>query len=241
MKQLLFTLLAFSSLSLSAQKDKWKQVQGNGNIQKESRTVDNFTALDNHGSISVELTYGEKNAVTVEADENILPMITTTVKDGKLVIGSEGGGYSSQHKLKVYVTMNRITGLDLHGSGGITGNGAFYNEGTTVLDLHGSGKIKLGFASFTNLQAGIHGSGNIELTSGKVENLDASTNGSGTLDAYDITSNNVKAKTSGSGDVKVVAVKSLAAETNGSGSVHYKGDLTNVSIKKNGSGTVVKH
>lgn len=241
MKQVLITLFAFAAITAFAQKNNWKQVQGNGNIQKENRIVGAFTAVNNGGSNIVEISYGETNSVMVEADENILPIITTTVKNGTLVIGSQNGSsYSSHHRLKVYITMSRVTGIEQHGSGNIIGSGNFYNDATTDIEVHGSGNIKLGFASFTNLQTSVHGSGNIELTAGKVENLDAATNGSGNLVAYAISSKNVKARTSGSGNVKVAPLTSLVAETSGSGNVYYKGSLSDINAKSSGSGKIVK-
>jgi hypothetical protein len=142
--------------------------------------------------------------------------------------------------LKVYVTMTNVEAIVVKGSGNLHGSGAFYNKGTTHLEVGGSGNIKLGFTEFDAVDASIHGSGNIDLTSGTINNLNAAVYGSGNLNTYGVASKNVVAKTNGSGNVKVVVSGSLQAESNGSGNVYYKGDITNVNIKANGSGRVVK-
>jgi hypothetical protein len=238
MKQLLLAALMLTALTTNAQ--KWQNIQGNGNIKKESRTVSSFTAVESNGSFDVELSYGENNTVEVEADENILPVIVTKVESNKLILTTEKGGFSTSHRLKVYVTMAHVEGLVLRGSGNIHGSGAFYNKGTTHLEVGGSGNMKLGFAQFNTVDASIRGSGNIDLTSGNIDNLNAGVYGSGNLNTFSTNSKNVVAKTNGSGNVKVKVSESLNAESNGSGNVYYKGDITNVNIKSNGSGKVVK-
>lgn len=238
MKQLLFAVLALAALTTNAQ--KWQNVKGNGNIKTEDRQVGSFTAVENKGSFDVEISYGEPATVRVEADENILPIITTKVQDGKLVISTEKGGFNSSHRLKVYVSMTTIDGLAVRGSGNIHGAGKFVGRGTTQLEVSGSGNLKLSFSEFATVEALVRGSGNMILTDGAIGNLNAAIYGSGNIDSYATTSKNVMAKTNGSGNVKVMVTGSLIAESNGSGNVYYKGSITNVNMKSNGSGKVVK-
>ena len=84
MKKLLIGLFVLISISASAQ--KWETIKGNGEVKKETRELNSFTSLASQGSMNVQISYGNSNSVTVEADENLLPYIETKVEDGRLMI-----------------------------------------------------------------------------------------------------------------------------------------------------------
>lgn len=240
MKRLLTIFLVFAAFTTNAQ-HKWKTIEGNGVIKKEVRTPGNFTAVENRGVFSVDLTYGETNSVEVEADENLLPYIETKLNEDRLIITTKDkNGISSKEKIAVHVTLSKITALSLSGSGYIKGNGNFFNDGETNISTSGSGSITLGFKSFENITAKLSGSGYIKLTDGNNNNLNAAISGSGDIDASGVVSNNVNSHISGSGNIKVNAAKSIEAAISGSGNVYYKGDASSVSSKVSGSGKLVK-
>ena len=73
--------------------------------------------------MNVQIAYGNSNSVTVEADENLLPYIETTVENGKLSIKSKKNvNLKSSSKMNVYVSMTKINSLQLSGSGNINGS-----------------------------------------------------------------------------------------------------------------------
>src|SRR5215212_5144174 len=147
MKKIFITLLAFISFTTYAQ--PWQTIKGNGQVKKESRTVSDFTSLASHGSMDVQIAYGNSNNIEVEADENLLPYIETTVESGVLSIKSKKNvNLKSKSRMVVYVTMNKMNSLQLSGSGNINGQGAFSNTGKTKIGVSGSGNIKLDFDSF---------------------------------------------------------------------------------------------
>ncbi len=239
MKKLLIAVFSFCCLNSFAQ--KWETIKGNGQIKKETRTVSDFTSLASHGSMDVQISYGDSKSVVVEADENLLPYIETSVEDGKLSIKPKKNvNLQSKSKMIVHVSMTKINSLQLSGSGDINGEGAFTNDSKTDISLSGSGNIKLGFESFKDLELSIAGSGNIDLKSNKTNNITASISGSGNIDCSSISSNDVDAKISGSGNVKVYANNSIDAKISGSGNVYYKGNASNITSKAAGSGKVLK-
>lgn len=238
MKKFFLALVAITTLAASAQ--KWETIKGNGNVKTESRIVGSFTSVDSRGSINVDIQYGGSNTVVVEADENLLPYIVTKVEGDKLLITTEKVGISSKEKLIVHLTMAKITGLSLSGSGNIMGHGQFSNDNITKISVSGSGHIRLGFASFSAIDASVNGSGNLDLTAGKTNTINASVSGSGNIGAYAIESKAVKARVSGSGNIKITASESLEAVSSGSGNVYYKGTATVVNAQSHGSGKVIK-
>jgi hypothetical protein len=239
MKKLLIAFFVFISVNSFAQ--RWETIKGNGQVKKENRTVSNFTALSSQGAMNVQIAYGNSDNIVVEADENLLPYIETSVENGKLSIRSKKNvNLKPKSKMSVYVTMTRITALQQSGSGTINGNGAFTNDGKTDISLSGSGNIKLGFDAFKDIELAVSGSGNIELKGNTANSVSASVSGSGNIDCSGIISNEAQAKISGSGNIKVYAKNSLDSKISGSGNVFYKGSPSNVNNKTSGSGRVIK-
>ena len=238
MKTVFTALLAIISFTTFAQ--PWKKIEGNGNLTKNIRTVDNFTSIGSGGSWDVIISYGTDKAITIEADENLMPYIITEVKGDKLTIKTENYiNLKSKNKIKIYVSLTKITGIWLAGSGNITGVGNFINDDKTTFSVAGSGNINLDFKSIERVGISIAGSGNVILK-GKTETLGVSIAGSGDAICKDLVADEVKVSIAGSGSAKVNASSSLKVSVVGSGDVFYTGTVTNISKSISGSGKVVK-
>ena len=239
MKKLLMLAITFISVTSYAQ--PWKNIRGNGEMKKETRTVGDFNSLASYGAIDVSISYGDSKNITLEMDANLLPYIETTVENGKLTIRPKKHiNINSKSRMLVRVSMSKIASLQQSGSGNISGDGAFSNNGKTDIGLSGSGNIKLGFDHFDDLDLSVSGSGNITLLNGKASNMETRISGSGNIDCSKIECNDVTAKISGSGNVKVNAVKNIDAKISGSGNVFYKGNAANIKSTIAGSGKLVK-
>jgi Putative auto-transporter adhesin, head GIN domain len=239
MKKLL--ILVFALISIQSFAQKWETIKGNGEIKKETRELSNFTSLSSQGSMNVQIAYGNSNSIIIEADENLLPYIETSVENGKLSIKSKKNvNLKTSSKMNVYVSMTKINSLQLSGSGNINGDGAFSNDAKTDMAVSGSGNLTLNFDTFKDLDLSISGSGNIEMKGNRTNSISAHISGSGNIDCSNISSSDVDAKISGSGNVKVYASNSIDAKISGSGNVFYKGDAAKISSKVAGSGKVLK-
>lgn len=239
MKKLM--ILASVFLSLTSFSQPLQNVKGNGNVKKEIRNVAPFTAIASFGAIDVQISYGKPEKITLQMDENLLPYIETTVEDGKLSIKTKNKiNIRSSSKMVVYVSMDKITAVSQSGSGDISGEGNFYNDGTTEVKLSGSGNIKLGFDNFSALDLSLSGSGNINLDKGNAGSISSRISGSGNIDCSNVNSREVDASISGSGNVKVNASKSIEAKISGSGNVFYKGSAPDIKSKIAGSGKLIR-
>lgn len=238
MKKLAVLTLLLCSLQAMAQ--PWEKVEGNGNLKKETRTVGSYNALASSGSWDVRVSYGSSNTIEVEGDENLLPYIETVVEGNTLQIKAKNkSNLRSKRKVTVYVSLTKVTAVALSGSGDISGNGNFSNDGNTDVKLSGSGNIKFAFEQFKSLEVSISGSGNVVLE-GKANTVNARISGSGNADCSGVTAEDATGKISGSGNIKINANKSIDASISGSGNVYYKGSATDVRTHKAGSGRVVK-
>lgn len=238
MKKLLFVLFAFTTVCSFAQQEK---INGDGNVKKESRQVNDFTGVLVSGSINVDLSYGNSNSISVEADENLLPYIETVVENGNLVVKTKDKvAIRSKNKMVVHASLTKLTRLRVSGSGNITGNGDFSNDSKTEIAVSGSGNINIGINSFNETKINISGSGNVTLRGRSTNNIDATISGSGNIDCSEVSCNDVFAHVSGSGNIKVYANRSIDARVSGSGNIYYKGSATKINLKSAGSGKIIK-
>jgi hypothetical protein len=238
MKQLFVALALLISISSLAQWP-WKKIEGNGHIKKETRAVSGYTAISSSGAWDVMVAYGESNSIEVEGDENLLEYIETKVENGKLSIGSKNVNLHAKNKITVYVSLKKLTGVHLSGSGDIIGDGKFSNDGTTDFRTSGSGGIKLGFAKLNDVRVRVSGSGRIKLT-GSANAVETTISGSGSADCRNVIADDADVHISGSGNAQVYANRSVKASISGSGSASYRGAASEVSKHVSGSGSFGK-
>ncbi len=122
---LAITILAGSSLACSLSgvniNINTDFVKGSGKIIQETRKVNNFTdvALSNIGELKI--VNADKEELVIEADENLLPYITSQVNNGQLTIGTKNGiniNPSSTIHYTLYVT-GKLSALEVSGLGSI--------------------------------------------------------------------------------------------------------------------------
>ncbi len=237
-KTIITAILAFVTITSFAQ--PWKKVEGNGNLKKETRDVGSFTAISSGGSWDVQIVYGNSNSIQIEGDDNLLPYIQTEVEKDTLKIDSKKYvNIQSHKKITVYVSVTKLTGISLAGSGDITGKGDFTNNDKTSFSLAGSGNIQIDFKTIETVGISIAGSGNVKL-SGAAQKVTASIAGSGNANCENVVADDLSASIAGSGHVKCTANKSVKASIMGSGDVYYKGNATDIKKTIIGSGKIIK-
>lgn len=179
------------------------------------KELGSFTKVSSKGALDVEIKQGANSNVVVEGDENIVKIVKLKVVGDTLEVNTEGN-YTTSTRLVVKITMPKIEGIDLSGSGNTTVSGVTADD--LDLDISGSGNIKI---------------------DGTAKKLSASVSGSGIIEANTLEAQDAEADISGSGSIMVFATKNLEVDIAGSGEVRYKGSP---SLKKDitGSGEVVK-
>ncbi len=63
-------------------------IKGDGTIKTENRPISDFSALEVSGAYQIKWSSG-KPALTISTDQNLLPLITTSVTDNTLRIDSK--------------------------------------------------------------------------------------------------------------------------------------------------------
>ncbi len=207
---------------------------GSGNIITENRSVDNFTGISTSSSIDVEVSIGEKNDVRIEADDNILPFVKTTVNDGVLKIGYKNNTSLNNAHVKVFVTIPYLKYIHTSSSANINVLGIIKHDGKIRFEASSSSEIKAAVDA-PEVSADASSSSTINL-SGKTQKCDVEVSSSADINAQNLLSENTHAKANSSGTANVHASVSLDAKASSSGDINYRGNPTlNKSVSSSGS------
>lgn len=214
-------------------------VRGSGVPGSESRPVSGFSGIVLNGSGDAQINKGDSESLKIEAEDNILPLITSEVVGGKLVIGFKNNtSISTTLPICFTITVKDLSSIELNGSGNaVVGD---IQTSAMTLTLRGSGDADFGSLVASNLTADGNGSGNIAIKGGKVNSQILRIFGSSNYTAPDLESQSASVSIFGSGDAQVWSKGSLAATIAGSGNVTYFGSPT-VTQKVAGSGKVTGH
>jgi hypothetical protein len=212
-------------------------VKGNGVVKTQARNVSGFTSVGLGLPARVEVRQGDTESVTVEADENLLPLIETTVKRGTLEIRAAQRNMKLESKtIKVVVQARRIDGLEIGGTGTIVADQLRTRK--LALDIGGAGHIDVKKVEAEKIDISIGGSGDVKLA-GTAKRLEITIGGSGDITAPTLMAEEVEVDIAGSGAAQVAASKKLDVTIAGAGSVVYTGDPV---VKKTviGAGRITK-
>jgi hypothetical protein len=190
---------------------------GSGTTATENRPVSGFSnvALAGSGELIIEQTGTE--SLTIEGDDNLLPLLTSEVSGDTLHLGVRPNTTLRPRTPIIYrLTVRQPGGLEISGSGKVTASNIQVNR----------------------LKVEISGSGRITVT-GSVDDQELEISGSGEYRADELASKTLKARISGSGSAVVNVTESLDVDISGSGSLTYQGD-PRVSEQISGSGELIK-
>jgi hypothetical protein len=197
------------------------RVEGTGKVVEDERRVGSFSRIVVTGPLDVAVRAADEERVVVHADDNIAPMIETSVQGGALVVGLRpGASFRTRSKVRVRVQARQLNGVVLRGSGDVRADrvdGEIF-EAT----LQGSGDIVVDALRAGAVAVSITGNGDVRLT-GTARSLGVVLEGSGDVHCADLVAQQVAVRIAGSGDVRVHATDELKVEVDGSGDVRYRG------------------
>jgi hypothetical protein len=225
---LLFTLVTLASCRFTT---------GSGNIITETRTVANFDGITVGGSFDVEVKIGPVTSVVVEADDNIMKYIVTTVSGNTLKIRTEDlNNYSDVH-MKIYVTTPSLNSIKASASAEVVVSDIITSDNNLTFKANSSASIKAE-VNAPEIETDASSSATITIT-GKTKNHKTEASSSAEIKTFGLLSENTTAKASSSASIEVHASVNLDARASSSGSVDYKGAAT-VTKSESSSGSVEK-
>lgn len=211
----LFATLLFTAPLVAGCMFHHDQVVGSGQRQKQKREVPAFTSISTEGAYEIEFVSQKPLSLEIEADDNILPVITTEVSKGVLRIRSNRS-FSVLRPIILRITAPNLEGLSASGAGKIEVSGLQNDK--FEIDTNGAATIRV---------------------SGETKALDIKTNGAGKIDAHKLRATGAVVEANGVAKVEVFVTGELNANVSGPSQVVYSGD-PKVTKSVNGPGSVEK-
>lgn len=197
--------------------------EGSGFLQTEIRALPDFNSVDMTTAGKVFVSSGAEQQVSITVDDNLIEFITTTVRNGKLFIGTKSGVSLSNMNLTVNLTMTDMNELIASSAGSIVGRNKFAAESVRLI-LSSAGNIRLDVEA-DRIYSNLSSAGNLYL-SGNVREHNAIVSSAGNLYAFDLTTDTTKITLSSVGNAEVYVTQLLEATLSSIGSLYYKGHPT---------------
>ena len=215
MKKILIVLLLFiSAIALPACKFGGRGIAGSGNRKTEKCDLKSFKAIDAKGAYEINVTCQKPASFEIEADDNILPLITTEVHDGVLTVSNDES-YNSSKAVSLRINVPEL------------------NE----VISRGAGQINISDAAGEKLRIESLGAASVNAT-GKVKSVEISSTGAGKIDAGSLQAEKAKVDVTGAASVEVYASDQLDVKVSGASSVEYSGNPKTVNKSVAGIGSV---
>lgn len=189
-------------------------VKGSGNPASEQRSVSGFKGIDVSSTFEVVITAQKDFSVTVEADDNILPLIETEVHHGVLNIECSRR-VSPKTPMKVIIAAPDIENIEASGAANVILNSI--NNGSLRIDSSGASKV---------------------LVTGETAKLVVDVSGATKVDAEGLVSEDAVIDTSGASQVLVNVTNSLQTDASGASKITYSGSPRELKTKKSGAASV---
>lgn len=210
--------------------------RGNGQVVEESRKVTSeFNSVHASEGLDVFVTQADEFSINVEADENIIDLIGTDIRDGRLKIHAiENIGRATKN---IYVTLPEVTSLS-------TSSGADLIAQNTIR----TNRIELDASSGSDLEVEVDAeevsadtsSGADIKISGRTDLFYADASSGSDIKARGLMAKRCTADASSGADISVNVSETLTADASSGADISYTGDAT-VQKKKSASGSVHKY
>jgi|SRR5215831_2796283 len=187
---------------------------GSGNRKSEKRELKPFKSIDTSGAYTISVTCQKPASVEIEADDNILPLIKTEVRDGVLFVTNT----QEYHSSKSPVLSIGMTDLD-------------------KLADHGAGEVTIAGVNNNQLSLASDGAGSI-VASGNTKFIKIGSNGAGSVDAGNLHAEKAQVTVSGAASIDVYATEQLDVDISGVGNVTYGGNPKTVNKNISGVGNI---
>ena len=197
-------------------------VEGSGNVVTEGRDVAGYDSVSLSGIGEATIIQGEHESLTIEAEDNLMPYITTEVRGDILNIGIKRGyTIRNTEPIKYVIEIREVRQLDVSGAGSMEAE--LIETEILGIDISGSGDLSIDQLTANALEVLLSGAGSF-VVGGEADEQKIDLSGAGEYGAAELMSEVVDVDVSGAGDVTVWATEMLSIDISGAGKVSYLGD-----------------
>lgn len=189
-------------------------VKGSGDSASENREIKGFKGVDVGSSFEVVITAQKEFSVTVEADDNILPLIETEVRRGVLNIECSRR-VSPKTPMRILISAPDIDDVETSGAASVTLNSI--KNSNLKIDSSGASRV---------------------FVTGETSKLLVELSGATKVDAEALLAETANIETSGASQASVNVLNSLRTDASGASKITYSGNPRDLNTKKSGAASV---
>ena len=190
------------------------KVKGSGVVKTEKRSLAPYTALEASCPASIEVRLQQAESLEISGDDNLVPLITTEVKNNTLYIRSTQE-IAPREKLRITLS----------------------NPDLTRFAFSGAGDANVSNIKNDRIEIVLSGAGDL-IASGETRDAAITLSGAGKVDAKNLLAVNAKANSTGVGSLDVYAKEQLDAKATGVGEINYYGNPKVVKKDASGVGSI---
>jgi hypothetical protein len=146
MKTLTLVLALIALTTISCKHGVNIGVKGSGKREVQKRGVSAFTSISSMGAFNIEVVAQKEQSLEIEADDNILPLVSTEVSNNVLRIKNDKG-FSISEPVVVRISVPDLSALNVSGAGNISISGLknekfeIDSDGAPTIKVSGSTKV----------------------------------------------------------------------------------------------------
>ena len=213
-----------------------------GEIITEQRIIGGFNELVISDIFTIYINQDTTTSLKIEGGENILPQITTQIKDGILTLHNENKQRWSRdyERVKIWLTVKELGKIVCLEPAYIETTDTIYGKNLTIYALAGmnEGNMLLDY-NYINFESSYTAGGKIFL-SGRADNLRIRCFNSFILDAKNLRANKVEAVNKSIGDVFVHCLNELDVQIYNDGNIFYRGTPGSITADIEGNGRLIE-
>ncbi len=210
-------------------------IKGSNNVVSEDRNISsNFESIKVSQGITVYFTQGNSTEINVEADDNIIDLLITEVKNNELKIYFEKNVYRAKAR-NVYITAKDISQIK-------TSSGAqVRSENTlqaTILDLDASsGSLIKIHVNAKEIRSQASSGANLKIE-GKTAMFSAKSSSGSSIKANGLKTTNANVKASSGANIHINVSGQLTAEASSGGHINFEGNPKNIDKDTSSGGSI---
>lgn len=210
--------------------------KGNGIVVEDSRSIsEEFTVVSASEGLDVYVTQANDFKIVIEADENIIDLIGTDIKNGKLRIHAiENIGRATK---KIFVSLPNITALSSSSGAELTTTNTIEAEKIS-LDASSGAELKVTLVA-DEVSADASSGADIQLA-GNSNMFYADASSGADIKAKELMTKICNADASSGADISLNVSETLTADASSGADITYTGQA-NVQKSKSSSGSVHKY
>ena len=213
-------------------------VVGSGSVVEESRQVSGISGVNlaTIGDLTIEL--GDTETFSVEADDNLMEYIKTSVVGGVLRIEvNDRVNLKPTKRIKYSLTVKSLDSIKVSSVGDVVA--PVLTADRFSVSISSTGDVSIPALNAETLIVDISSTGNLDIDGGEVKTQEIKISSTGKYNARDLESDEADVRLSSTGSATIWVKSTLTASLSSTGDLNYRGNPT-VDSTTNSTGDVNK-